>query len=111
MNFVTNVTHSAKETNRNRPGLINVTIGSLDEPNRTEDVRKRDSGTSTINKKWSINDARNVTHGLMDKLCKRALVLIKHKVGADLAVSDRMVRVLEEWLWRKGITIYTEQYQ
>jgi hypothetical protein len=46
----------------------------------------------------------------MDKLCKRALVLIKHKVGADVTVSNRMVRALEEWLQMKGITIYTEQY-
>jgi hypothetical protein len=47
---------------------------------------------------------------LMGKLCKRALVLIKYKVGADVDVSDRMVQALEEWLQRRRISIYTESF-
>jgi hypothetical protein len=86
----------------------------LNELNRVDTVEKRDNGTGAKTKKWdsrTISDARDGTYGLMDKLCKCALILIKHKVGADLTISDHMVRALEEWLWRKGITIYTEQYQ
>jgi hypothetical protein len=109
-----NVTHSTEETNRSRPGLINLTSRTLNELNQFENVEKWDNGTGAKTKKWdnrSINDVEHITYGLMDKLCKCALVLIKHKVGTDLAVSDCMVRALEEWLRRKGITIYTEQYQ
>jgi hypothetical protein len=43
----------------------------------------------------------------MEKLCKWALALIKYKVGADGAVDEHMVQVLEAWLQRKGISIYT----
>jgi hypothetical protein len=37
---------------------------------------------------------------LTGKLCRRALVLIKHKVGTDVDVSEHMVRALEMWLRR-----------
>jgi hypothetical protein len=35
---------------------------------------------------------------LMEKLCRRTLALIKHKVGADGAVNDRMAQALAIWL-------------
>jgi hypothetical protein len=109
-----NITHSPREANQTRPGLIRLAMGSQNESNRVDLESKRDNGTGVKNKErdnGSISDDRHITYGLMDKLCKCALVLIKHKVGADLAVSDRMVRVLKEWLQRRGLTIYTEQYQ
>jgi hypothetical protein len=40
---------------------------------------------------------------------RRALVLIKYKVGADEAVDDHMVQVLEGWLQKRGISIYTDR--
>jgi hypothetical protein len=57
----------------------------------------------------------NASHGttemesvVMGKLCRRALALIKHKVGADGAVSGCMVQALASWLQLRGIAIYTE---
>jgi hypothetical protein len=45
---------------------------------------------------------------MMGKLCRRALMLIKHKVGADGAVDEHMAQALTTWLQRRGISIYTE---
>jgi hypothetical protein len=62
---------------------------------------ERDSGT------------RSVSHGgsteLTGKLCQHMMVLIWLKVGADKVVKECMVRALEEWLHRRGISIYTDQ--
>jgi hypothetical protein len=61
---------------------------------------ERDSGT------------RAVHHGggaeLTGKLCCRVMALICWKVGADEAVTDHVVWMLEEWLHRHGISIYTD---
>jgi hypothetical protein len=45
----------------------------------------------------------------MGKLCRRVLALIQWQVGADKAVSEHVVQVLEEWLHRQGISIYTDR--
>jgi hypothetical protein len=67
----------------------------------SDDWRERNNGSSIR------IDA--IKAELTGKLCRRALVLIKHKVGADVDISEHMVWALEEWLCRWGITIYTEQ--
>jgi hypothetical protein len=41
---------------------------------------------------------------MMGTLCRRALVLIKHKVGTDGAVDEHMAWVLATWLQRQGIS-------
>jgi hypothetical protein len=51
------------------------------------------------------SETRSVSHGssaeLTGKLCRCVMVLIWWKVGADVAVTDRVVWVLEEWLHRR----------
>jgi hypothetical protein len=86
------------------PDLICLSIDSLEgmswwfEPGRS----KRDSGSGI--------PSGDINAQLMEKLCKWALVLIKHKVGTDVDVSDHMVQALEEWLRRCRISIYTESF-
>jgi hypothetical protein len=63
-------------------------------------VKERDSGTAPV-----TQDDRGVLTG---KLCKHVMALIKWQCSADTAVDDRMVRVLEGWLQRRGISIYTD---
>jgi hypothetical protein len=65
-----------------------------------ESARERDSGTAPV-----TQDDRGVLTG---KLCKRVMALIKWQCGADTVVDDRMVRALEGWLRRRGISIYTD---
>jgi hypothetical protein len=43
------------------------------------------------------------------KLCQHVMVLIQWQVGADKAVMEHMVQVLETWLRRRGISIYTDR--
>jgi hypothetical protein len=78
-------TEKEAEKNQTRPGLINLLPGLMDGMNRRTELGtgKWDSGTNAT--------AGDINAQLMDKLCQRALVLIKHKVGADVSVSDRMV--------------------
>jgi hypothetical protein len=45
---------------------------------------------------------------LMGKLCRCVMVLIWWKVGANVAVMEHVVWALEEWLHRRGISIYTD---
>jgi hypothetical protein len=63
-----------------------------------DDVKERDSGTAV--------DGRAALTG---KLCRRVMALIRWQSGVDTAVDDRMVRALEAWLRRRGISIYTDQ--
>jgi hypothetical protein len=55
---------------------------------------------------------RSVSHAgqaeLTGKLCRHVMALIRWKVGADIAVTEHVVRALEEWLCRRGISIYTD---
>jgi hypothetical protein len=104
---VTAVTQGTTEANQNKltwskPGLICLTINLQEGMNQQfEPVRSgQDSGSGT--------PPKDINAQLMGKLCKWVLVLIKHKMGADVHVSDRMVRALKEWLRRHGISIYTE---
>jgi hypothetical protein len=78
------ITEETAKMNQTRPGLIHLPIGSHEGMNcQAEPVKEKwDSGSGTI------ADAKDQ---LMGKLCRRALVLIKHKVGADVSVSDHMV--------------------
>jgi hypothetical protein len=46
---------------------------------------------------------------LTGKLCWHVMALIRWKVGADKAVTERVVWVLEEWLRRQGTSIYTDR--
>jgi hypothetical protein len=45
---------------------------------------------------------------LTGKLCRRVMALIWWKVGTNKAVTDCMVQALEEWLHRRGISIYMD---
>jgi hypothetical protein len=65
-----------------------------DEPVGLRVMGERDSGT------WP---------DLTGKLCRCVMALIWWRVGADKAVTEHVVRALEEWLWRRGISIYTDQ--
>jgi hypothetical protein len=65
-----------------------------------EPPRERDSGTAPM-----TQSDRGVLTG---KLCKRVMVLIKWQCSTDTAVDACMVRALEEWLQRRGISIYTD---
>jgi hypothetical protein len=61
---------------------------------------KRDSGTRSVSHTGESE--------LMGKLCQRVMALIRWQVGADIAVTEHVVQVLEEWLWRRGLSIYTD---
>jgi hypothetical protein len=66
-----------------------------------DNERKRDSGSASV-----IPEERSALTG---KLCRRVIALIRWQCSADSAVNDRMVRTLEAWLWRRGISIYTDR--
>jgi hypothetical protein len=61
--------------------------------------------------KWDSGNG-SVTHrgsaDLTGKLCWCVMALICWKVGADKAVMEHMVQALEEWLCRRGISIYID---
>jgi hypothetical protein len=61
------------------------------------DSKERDSGT-----------APNERPELTGKLCRRVMALIRWQCGADGAVDACMVRALEGWLRKRGISIYTD---
>jgi hypothetical protein len=62
--------------------------------------QEQDSGTGAVHQTGSAE--------LTGKLCQRVMVLIRWKVGTDKAVMGHMVQVLEEWLHRHSISIYTD---
>jgi hypothetical protein len=101
---VTKSANQEPKANWTKPGLIKIPAGLRDGTSQQGEpvIGEQDSGINI-----NIND---INTPLMGKLCRRALVLIKHKVGADVCVSNCMVRALEEWLQRWGITIYTEWF-
>jgi hypothetical protein len=45
---------------------------------------------------------------IMGKLCQQVMALIRWKKGLDMRITEGMVRALEAWLWRRGISIYTK---
>jgi hypothetical protein len=59
-----------------------------------------DSGTRSMSQKGSAE--------LTGKLCHQVLALICWKVNTNRAVMSHMVQMLEEWLHRRGISIYTD---
>jgi hypothetical protein len=59
---------------------------------RESSGKKRDSGTSSANHGSSAE--------LTGKLCRRMMALIQWRVGANKAVTEHVVQVLEEWLCR-----------
>jgi hypothetical protein len=61
---------------------------------------EQDSGTKAPHHRGSAE--------LTGKLCHRVIALICWRVGADGAVTDHMVQAVEEWLHRRGISIYTD---
>jgi hypothetical protein len=63
-------------------------------------LEKRDSGTPSV----SLSGSAELT----GKLCRQVMVLIQWKVGANKAVTEHVVQALEEWLHRRGISIYTD---
>jgi hypothetical protein len=75
------VTEEATKTSQTRLGLIHLPLSSQEGMNHwTEPLKEeQDSGTGTI------SDGKDL---MMGKLYRRALVLIKHKVGADVRVSE-----------------------
>jgi hypothetical protein len=74
---------------------------SISQVGMTQGVaREWDSGTAPMTQgDWGV---------LTGKLCKRVMALIKWRCGADTAVDDCMVRALEGWLRRRGISIYID---
>jgi hypothetical protein len=58
-------------------------------------------------KEADLNQEGSAT--LTGKLYWRVMALIRWQVGANRAVMEHVVQVLEEWLCRQGITIYTDQ--
>jgi hypothetical protein len=107
-----------QRTNPNQPGLVHLPPG-LQCGTTQAPVREPNDKTSEGNENHEMSirghddetPCNNLTSGsvVMGKLCRRALALIKHKVGADGSVSDHMAQALASWLWRQGITIYTER--
>jgi hypothetical protein len=103
-----------RQTNQNNDGP-DQTEPSIDEPDQLglnealsqremtqEDSKEWDSGTAPM----SHEDQATLT----GKLCKRVMALIRWQCGTDTAVDDRMVRALEGWLRKRGISIYTDLF-
>jgi hypothetical protein len=92
----------------NQPGLIRLPHG-LEGMNQ---ITTGNQGQQEINgiHDSNITATSNIASGsvVMGKLCRWALALIKHKVGADGSVSEHMAWALGSWLRLRGITIYTE---
>jgi hypothetical protein len=42
------------------------------------------------------------------KLCQRVMALIKWKKGMVLEIDQRVMEGVEVWLYRRGISIYTD---
>jgi hypothetical protein len=59
-----------------------------------------DTGTRSVSYDGNVE--------LTGKLCRCMMALIRWKVGADVAVTDHVVQALEEWLCRRGISIYMD---
>jgi hypothetical protein len=90
------------KTGQTKLGLLRLRTSSMEGTNQAaKDKQEEQDNSPSIR----IDAIRSELTG---KLCRWALVLIKHKVGADVDVSEHMVRALEAWLCRRGITIYTE---
>jgi hypothetical protein len=84
------------------PDRSNLT---LDEPvqdlsHRGMTQGEQDSGTQSVSHGSSAE--------LTGKLCQHVMALIWWKVGADKAAMEHVVQALEEWLHRRGISIYTD---
>jgi hypothetical protein len=79
---------------------INMTSDTQAVSQRALTHREWDSGTGAVHHRSSAE--------LTGKLCRRVMALICWKVGADGTVTDHMVWVLEEWLHRHRISIYTD---
>jgi hypothetical protein len=117
MNRVTEATLDRPTGEPNQPGLIHLPPGlrlettqpsvmelNNETPEQTNNLRTTIKGHSN----WSPSNDLASGLILMGKLCRRALALIKHKVGVDGSVSDHMAQALATWLWQWGITINTE---
>jgi hypothetical protein len=76
-----------------KPGRGSDWFEGRDEPVGLREVRERDNRSGP---------------DLTGKLCRRVMALIRWKVGADKAVTEHVVQALEEWLQRRGISIYTD---
>jgi hypothetical protein len=70
-----------------------------------------------VNESWVTHEGRgggnqSVTQTgnaeLTEKLCQCVMVLIWWKVGTNKVMSEHVVWVLEEWLQRRGLSIYTD---
>jgi hypothetical protein len=97
------------QTVPNQPGLICLPNGSGETSYQTTISNQGQDATISNH---SNSDTSHKTMGIesvvMGKLCRRVLALIKHKVGTDGAVSNRMAQALASCLRLWGITIYTE---
>jgi hypothetical protein len=45
---------------------------------------------------------------ITEKLCQQVMALFKWKKGMDTGITEDMVRALESWLQRRGVSIYTD---
>jgi hypothetical protein len=81
-----------------------------DEPTRTTNLGRL-SQMELTHREWDSGSGMMTQEGsaeLTGKLCQQVMALICWRVGADKAVTDCMVQALEEWLHRRGISIYTD---
>jgi hypothetical protein len=90
------------QTGRTEADQSGVTTNELaqDLSHRRLTQREQDNGTGSV--------SHNSSAELTGKLCRHVMALIQWKVGADIAVTEHVVWVLEEWLHRRGISIYTD---
>jgi hypothetical protein len=126
---VTEVIRGLREKTKPKEGLqssrrfeernIEPSRPSQDQTSPDQSTEKQSGSTLTLGQ-----GREGVTHGnsgerdsgtapgersaLTGKLCRRVMALIRWQCGADGAVDERMVRALEGWLRRRGISIYTD---
>jgi hypothetical protein len=81
------------EKDRLEPACGSDRFEGRNEPVGSQSVGEWDSGSGT---------------DLTGKLCQHVMALIRWRVGADKAVMEHVVQALEEWLQRRGISIYTD---
>jgi hypothetical protein len=90
-------TEPAEEPNQSRRDKLTQSRVLTAEPVQTS------SQEEMTQEEWDIG-TRSVNHigsaDLTGKLCQRVMTLIWWKVGADTAVMEHVVQVLEEWLRR-----------
>jgi hypothetical protein len=83
-----------------------------DDPDWLDSEESPMTQAALTQEKWDNGNDQRMSQGgsaeLTGKLCWHVMALIHWKVGTDRAVMVYVVQVLEEWLHRRGISIYTD---